>query len=228
MDQNVADAIIKSTLFAGLARCDLDLAVKKLDVYPSSYEDGELLLSLGSICRNAGIVVSGRVRIDFYDEAGNPSTIAKLGPGGSFGEAIACSGDPSLVQVQAVGPTQVLWIDIPRIMSAEYMAGSPYAGMVMVNAMRLLARKNMMLNRKMQMLAQKRLRDRIKLYLLQRERQDAANDQVDFEMTRAALAKYLSADRSSLSRELGKLRDEGVLALEGNTIRVLDRSFLET
>ena len=75
----------------------------------------------------------------------------------------------------------------------------------------------------MQILAQKRTRDRIKMYLRNRCLPDS-DTQVSF--SRNDLAHYLNVDRSALSRELGRMRDEGIIEVKGNAIVVIDPSFL--
>ena len=46
------------------------------------------------------------------------------------------------------------------------------------------------------------------------------------EMGRGELADYLCVDRSALSRELGRMQKEGILAFQGQQVRILDQSFL--
>jgi len=45
-------------------------------------------------------------------------------------------------------------------------------------------------------------------------------------MGRGELADYLCVDRSALSRELGRMQKEGILAFQGQQVRILDQSFL--
>lgn len=230
-------------LFRGVDSNDYDDVLAGLGAYRRSYDTGEILVHIGERLTRFGIVLTGKVEIDFYDEEGNPSSVARMGQSGSFAEAIAFSKLPSIVQVTAQVPTRVIWLEVSRIMSQQAMAASPYAGVVMANVVESLARKNMLVNRKMQVVAQKRLRDRIKLYLAVHEGADEKNGSVgaggasrasqtasqsDAEMSRAELARYLSVDRSALSRELGRMRDEGLIRLDGKKIVVLDRRFLES
>ncbi|OFK23000.1 Crp/Fnr family transcriptional regulator [Olsenella sp. HMSC062G07] len=226
MDDVIMRALRRSSLFDGIDSGAFGETLEGLGATARTYSAGEFLICIGEQVRRAGIVLEGRIRIDFYDEAGNASTVANMGMGGTFGEAIACAEDSSIVQVEAVGDCRVLWLDMGRLTSQRTLAKSPCAGVVMMNTLRMLARKNMMLNRKMQMLAQKRMRDRIKLYLLVRDAGNAT-DNADKDMNRSDLARYLSVDRSALSRELSRMRDEGLVMLDGTQIKVLDRRFLE-
>lgn len=221
MDTQLQDALVHCDLFRGVDPHDYERAIPMLRAVQKTYQDGDILLHLGACTTRLGVVIEQRVRIEFYDGAGNASTIAQIGHSGTFAEAIACAGNPSVVQVVAVGPVRVLWMDVTDIMSADAMQKSPFAGIVMRNIVQMLASKNMVLNQKMQLVSQKRLRDRIKLYLALRESKQGGQA-ARIPMTRAELAAYLNVDRSALSRELGRMRDEGLVTLEGNKIKVAD------
>lgn len=214
--------LAEGPLFAGVDSRLIPAVVERLGGTIRSYVGGDLLVRLGDAQVRTGVVLSGEVRIGFYDEEGNVSTIAHLGTGGTFGESISLADVASVVQVEAMGACRVLWIDLVRAIAADDGACS----LVTANTLRLIAHKNVRLNMKMQLLAQKHLRDRIKLYLLSR-RDGTAPVASGTSLTRSELAHYLNADRSALSRELGRLRDEGLIALEGSRIIVLDEEFLE-
>lgn len=214
--------LAEGPLFAGIDPRLIPAVVERLGGSIRSYVDGDLLVHLGDTQVRTGVVLCGEVRVGFYDEEGNVSTIAQLGTGGTFGESISLADVASVVQVEAMGACRVLWIDLTKAMAVDEGA----CRLVMANTLRLIAHKNVRLNMKMQLLAQKHLRDRIKLYLLSRRDGTApVTSQTSF--NRSDLARYLNADRSALSRELGRLRDEGVIAFEGGGIVVVDEGFLE-
>ena len=75
-----------------------------------------------------------------------------------------------------------------------------------------LARKNLILNQKVRILSQKSLRDRILIYLgtLPKDK----NSFVKIPFTQTALAEYLGVNRSALSRELGRMQNEGLLIVD--------------
>lgn len=76
----------------------------------------------------------------------------------------------------------------------------------------------------MRILAQKRLRDRLKIYL-----QTLTPDSkgcYHLLYSRTELADFLCVDRSALSRELCRMRDEKVIEFSGAKIKILDHDFL--
>lgn len=79
-------------------------------------------------------------------------------------------------------------------------------------------------NTKVRILAQKRLRDRLKIYL-----QTLTPDSkgcYHLLYSRTELADFLCVDRSALSRELCRMRDEKLLEFSGARIKILDHDFL--
>lgn len=226
MSFTIDQALSQSEIFKGLSKSQWETALGELDAYTKSYKAGDLLICIGDRISKAGIVLRGLARIEFYDEAGSSSIIADVGEGTSFAEAIAAGGIPSVVQVSAVYDTDVLWVDVGRLLSADAVSQSPVAATILVNAVRMLSRKNMLLNKKMQMIAQKRLRDRIKLYLLM-QRSAREEGRATFSFNRSDLARYFSSDRSALSRELARMSSEGIIALYDRDIILLKSDFLD-
>ena len=86
------------------------------------------------------------------------------------------------------------------------------------NLIKSLAKKNLILNQKVRILSRKSLRDRILIYLgtLPKDK----NDFVKIPFTKTALAEYLGVNRSALSRELGRMQNEGLLVIDGKKIKV--------
>ena len=76
----------------------------------------------------------------------------------------------------------------------------------------------------MRILSQKKLRNKIKVYLQTQEFSEDGTIQIPF--SRNKMAEFLYVDRSALSRELCRMRDSGILAFSGSKITIVDRNFL--
>ena len=75
---------------------------------------------------------------------------------------------------------------------------------------KVLARKNLFLTRKMSHLSRKTIREKLISYLSEEgSRQGSADIHIPF--NRQQLADYLSVERSALSRELSKMKDEEMI-----------------
>lgn len=82
-------------------------------------------------------------------------------------------------------------------------------GIVMRNLLVAFCRKNVLMMQKLEVLSQKTLRERLILYLLQQmSRQQADCVKVP---GRVQLAKELECNRSALTREIGLMKEKGLL-----------------
>ncbi len=134
-------------------------------------------------------------------------------------------GEDSPIQIDAVTDAEILYLDLdPLLLPRE--CGCPHKARVTANLLHEMGRGSLFLNRRMQILAQKRLRNRIKLYLQMLTPDPELRFHLDME--RSELADYLGVDRSALSRELGRMQKEGILSYQGPYIHVLDKDLLDT
>jgi len=83
-----------------------------------------------------------------------------------------------------------------------------------------VSEKNRMLMRKLGHMSQRTTREKLMSYLSeQAERQNSASFSIPF--NRQQLADFLSVDRSAMSNELCKMRDDGLIEFEKNQFRLL-------
>ena len=117
----------------------------------------------------------------------------------------------------------VMLLDFSALMSQKTLA-CPCRMQVTANLMQDMAQQLLFFNTKVRILAQKRLRDRLKIYL-----QTLTPDEkgcYSLPYTRTELADFLCVDRSALSRELCRMRDERILDFSGAKIHLLNPTFL--
>ena len=142
--------------------------------------------------------------------------MARMGPGGVFGDVICGSRSrKSPVTVVAATPVQTLWVPYARVLSG---GGSPAHILFLQNLIALLADKYFSLDRRLELLMARTLREKILRYLTA----EAGPDSVCVTpFTRAQLAAYLGCDRSALCRELSRMQRDGLLEVHGRTFRLL-------
>ena len=95
-----------------------------------------------------------------------------------------------------------------------------YYSKFVANIMSILAKNNIVLNRKIQLLTQKTLRGKLMTYFIQLSRENN-NKVFKISFTRDQLARYVCSERSSVCRELGRMQDEGLVRIDGNTITLM-------
>lgn len=94
-------------------------------------------------------------------------------------------------------------------------ASCSFHGSVIRNLLSDIARKNIQLNEKLIHMAQRTTREKLFSYL---SAESVRHNAVAFDIpyNRQQLADYLSVDRSAMSNELCKMRDEGLLSFHKN------------
>ena len=155
-------------------------------------------------------MLTGSVTIESDDIFGNRSVLDKVGPGQVFAETYACvPNEPMLVNVAAAENCTVLFLKTAQILS-PCPVNCRHHGKLIENLLLVSAQKNLSLSRRIFHTAPKTIRGRLISYLsFQAIRENSDSFTIPF--NRQQLADYLGVERSGLSVELGKMRDEGLL-----------------
>jgi CRP-like cAMP-binding protein len=200
-------------LFRGLKTEQIPEALAFFHARQARLARHEILQFPGEPFRYAGIVLSGSIEGSFLNENDAKISVSRFGAGQLFGEALACLQPPhSPIQLEAIKDSIVLLLDITAFhQEREMLSGTGYH--LAMNLIHNLAQKNLYQNRKIRILSQKKLRDRIGIFLREMPRQ--ADGAVLVRLTTTAMAEFLGVNRSALSRELGQMQDDGELRIEG-------------
>ncbi len=218
------DYLHNSCLFRGIPEDKYTNVLSCLQARMAVYKSGSSLVNAGDSNFRAGILLEGNLEEYIYDENGNQVVIRHLISGGVFGAELACGNSlASQFYLEAVEDSKVLLLDFKALLS-ERTFTCPHRIQVTANLLQELSNQITFFNTKVRILSQKKLRDKLKVYLQTQHISDEGI--INLPYTRNKLAEFLYVDRSALSRELCRLRDEGILSFSGAKIRVLDRGFL--
>ena len=207
------DVLMECRLFDGIS--DIGGALRYLRARQRVFRRGESILNIGDRFSHSGIVLDGEIECSYQDEAFNKYNMNHFGRGELFGEAMACAGVVSSpMQVVAVTDCKVMFLDFSVLCGpAKYEHHATLCG----NLLRILANKNLFLNRKVQLLSTKNLRDRITAYLHTLTPSDGV---LTLPFSKTALAEFLCVNRTALSRELSRMQSDGLLSMNGRKIIV--------
>lgn len=205
----------KTALFRGSSPEEVETMLSCLGAERRAFEKGEMIFRTGDVVTSLGIVLSGSVLIESNDLWGNATVLDSVGPGQIFAETYACTpGEPMMVDAVAAGETEVLFLNMERVLGVCSSACSHHTRLIR-NLLQLSAQKNLNLSRKIFHTAPKTIRGRLLSYLSdQAVRSGGCAFSIPF--NRQQLADYLNVDRSALSNELGKMQREGLLMVEKN------------
>lgn len=210
----------KTRFFQGMSEENIDEILTLYLCFFKQYHTGELIYATSSNIRYAGIILEGTVDILHPSPSGNDTIVNRLIPGQMFGESFAClDTSNALSEIRSISDSLVLLIDIRRLLECE--ACNPRYRLVMMNnIMRSLAESNVLLNTKIQLLTQKTLREKLLSYFHILATQYHSNE-FDIPFNREQLACFLASERSSICRELSRMRDEGLIELHGKHVIML-------
>lgn len=217
-NQDYLYSIRRCYLFDGIGDEQISDAIKLLNGRIKKIKKDSFIVKLGGKMTSAGLLLKGRIESSFQNESFDQITMHTFSDGYLFGEALVINGAKnSPVQVRAVEDSIILFIDLEMIYTVA--DSSPIRTLLAENLIKSLAKKNLILNQKVRILSQKSLRDRVYIYLASLPKDK--NGYVKIPFTQTALAEYLGVNRSALSRELGRMQNEGVLKVDGRKIKIL-------
>lgn len=210
------ELISRTALFQGCSPAETKKLLNGMQFFTKTYKKGAPVYHAGTPVSDIGIVLYGTVQIENNDLWGNKNIISLVQPGEVFAEAYACiPGEPMMVDVLAVEDCEILFLNVPGLFQLAASGKSEYAVLIR-NMTMISARKNLLLSRRMMHISSKKIRDRLLSYLsYQAELQGSRY--IDIPLNRQQLADYLSLDRSALSKELGRMKQDGLLDYHRNS-----------
>lgn len=213
----LSSTLRRCELFAGLSAEELqrvaDLTVAK------AYERGEYLFREGEPTRGFYVVQSGSVSIHRVNAAGKEQVIQVFRAGQSFAEATLTGDRGYPADARVLEPSSILTIQ--KAGFVELLKQRPEL------ALRMLASMSVHLRQLVGQLEDMTMRDvetRLANWLLKQcpNPECAAPFTVELRGTKRALAAELGTVSETFSRTLAKLRELGLLEVDGPRITLLD------
>ena len=202
--------IRSSQLFNGISETELTAMLGCLDAKTETFPKDAFILRAGDAIDTIGMVLEGSVLVIQEDVWGNRNILSKVGTVQTFAASFACApGELLNVSVTAQTPVTVLNLNVKRILTVCSSACEHHSRIIR-NLLGELAEKNLRFNEKLVHMSQRTTRAKLLSYF-SAEAQRRGCYEFDIPFSRQQLADYLAVERSGLSLELGKMRDEGLL-----------------
>lgn len=221
MFEHYIDTISKISLFKGIEKNDILNMLGCLKPKLCGYNKNDFIAISGETFDGVGIILEGEATVCKESAAGNRIIMAVLRKGDIFGEIIAFSkqkGWPATVQAQEAG--MVMFIPREKIVG-DCSRMCPWHRIMIENFLRIISEKALMLNKKVEYLTIKSIRGKISAFLLEQFNK-SGNKNIILPLNRNELADFLSISRPSMSREMCKMRDEGVIDFHMAAFKILD------
>ena len=205
----------RSRLFKGLSEDEISGALSFLQAQEKQYKKGHVLLHTGDVTERLGLVLEGSVTIESNDAWGNRTILSNVGPGQLFAETYALLEDePLLVDVVANETCRILFLRVGSTQTLISASGS-WAAKVTANVLMISALKNLHLSGRGFHTAPKTVRGRVMAYLNTVSLQ-SQSPEFNIPFDRQQLADYLNVERTALSKELGKMQNDGLIKVKKN------------
>lgn len=213
-------ALSQTVLFRGSSPEEVGTMLQCLQAETRQFPRGTMIHHAGDTVETMGVVLSGSVSVEINDVWGNTSILDHLKAGQVFAEAYACvPGEPLMTSVVAAEPTEVLFLNMARVL---HVCGNAcgFHNKLIRNLLMIASQKNLNLSRRSVHTSSKSIRGRLLSYLSdQALAQGSRSFSIPF--NRQQLADYLNVDRSAMSNELSKMQKDGLLLAERNQFTLL-------
>lgn len=218
--EKYTDVLEHCLLFSGVSGGEISAMLGCLNASVVIAEKDAFVFHEGEAARHVGIVLSGNVQIIRDDFFGNRSIVDTVSPGELFGETFACAEiDEIPVSVIASEKSEIMLVDCRRIIMTCGNSCEFHNKMIH-NLLRVVARKNLNFNRKIEIISKRTTRDKLMTYLMGQAKNNNS-DEFRIPFDRQELADYLGVERSALSAEMSRMRKDGLIEYNKNIFKIL-------
>ena len=193
------------------------------DMYTiSRYKKNSTIHFESEKCLALGVILSGTLLIQNIDECGNVLTITEFHTGNSIGENLIFSAHPHY-PMNVIAKSDVTLLHLQKDL-VLHLCQSHTA--FLFSYLTSISNKAMLLTNKIKSVSMKSLREAI-IAFLRAEYHCQSTYKIKLNTTKKDLAEKLGVQRTSLSRELNKMRKEQLITYDAYFINILDPNLLK-
>lgn len=213
-----ADVLKGSKLFANVSEDEILAMLACLDAKERHYKEGEYVFRQGETVDSVSVLAEGALLMQADDYWGNRSIITSVSPGELFGQAYL-AGEAIMNDVAAAKDSTVVFFDAKRVLTTCSSA-CPFHNQVIRNLFFALSETNLRLVTKLGHIQKRTTREKLMSYLSLMAKKAGSNS-FTIPFNRQELADFLSVDRSAMSAELCRMRDEGLLRFNKSSFTLM-------
>lgn len=214
---NIYNILKNTRLFSGIDLQEFLSLADALNIHQKTYHKNSLIFAQSSNVHHIYIVLRGKVIIYQENADGSQLLINEISPLDSFGEAIAASNQIAPYWATTLEETTLCYLDFNHIIQPSNNVAH---NKLLANTFKVLANKVLQINNRLQIIAQKKIKDKLLFFLNQQKTQQNKNP-FTIPYNRQQLADYLLVDRSALSYVLMQLKEQGIIDYHKNKFTLL-------
>ena len=215
--EELSDFLKQCILFKDMNYVDIDNFLKVSNFTIKKYFKGNLVVLEDSKCEELGILRKGLLEVQSLYSSGKSLTLNRLKPAEIFGEIILFSKSNKFPStIKAIEDSEIMFIKKANLMNCLSNCHR-----FMENFLTLLSDRLFMLNKKIKMLTMENIRQKIGDFLREEYKKQKTLI-IKVPLSRQEMAEHMGIQRPSLSRELSRMREEGIIEFDKEFIVVKD------
>jgi CRP/FNR family transcriptional regulator len=211
-------------LFSGLS--DGDLAELATITVRRKFSKGESLFSEGEVANGFYLLVSGSIKLCRMSHEGREKVLHFVKPRETFAEAAFFGDGKYPAEARAMEQGEALYL--PREGFMELMSRNPNFTLNLVVSLSLMLRQ---FARQIEELSFADVTSRLASFLVRRADEKSASyggiTYIDLGIRKGELASRLGTASETISRTLRKLKDEGIIEVQGSRVVILQMEKLQ-
>ena len=216
MKENQINQIQKISIMNHVSQEEISRCIQDGSFYVKKFYKGEIIHLEGDLCDTVEIVLSGEVVIDSLDKEGNLLTITDFGVGDILGGNLIFSSYPHYPMTITAYSASTLIRMGREALSHLFASNKAF----LMDFLKLISDNTSILSAKIKNHINKPLHERIIIFL-EHQRKAQESNLIRLGMSKKKLAEKFGVQRTSLSRELKKMKDEGLIDYDRDYIRIL-------
>lgn len=213
------DILKKGLLFRNMEDGDILEAMGAMAAHCKVYPKRTLVMRDGDMMGEVGVILSGNLHLFHIDANGNSNLMEDLGAGEPIGLLNAIGGYRLHISAETTEATEVLFLTVDQLLRKNVLT-VPCQIRFLQNLTLAVAQQAHRLTRKLEDSIRRSMRERLQDYLSGQFHKSGSRT-FAIPLNRQALADFLFVDRSAMSNELCKMRDEGLLKFEKSKFELL-------
>ncbi|MDY6011599.1 Crp/Fnr family transcriptional regulator [Clostridium sp.] len=216
-NEEIIEVLGLSPLFNSLSNEELSLIVTNPLVRIKKYSKEETIFFHNDKCNDLSILISGIIEIQQNDSNGNTLVVSTLNKSNIFGENLLF-GDKNVYPMDVVSKEDSLVIHINKKEVTKLLQSNQN---FLLDFLKLLSNKAIILSNKLRQVSSKSLRHMICDFLIKESKKQNSNI-IKLTITKQSLADSFGVQRPSLSRELSNMKADKLIDYDRKTIKILD------
>lgn len=226
MYEEYKNDLLNTVIFENIDENELFSVLNCLKPRVEKFDKDKIIVIENDEYEGLGIILEGEVLVTKENELGERHVISKLIKGKNFGEMIAFSNLKKWPATVIANTDCVIMFMTPETIITNCCNLCSGHNQLMKNFLKIVSNKALFLNRKMEYLSIKSMRGKLAKYIMEVHKK---HQKMMFELSlnRNELADFLNVSRPSMSRELARMKDEGMIDYHKSSFKILDMDKLK-